>query len=249
LWATGQDQKAADLWRDLLGQLPSPQDPGTTEAWAVETFRAGHPDDGLAAVERLLALPDATTSTTGPALNRLQRAGLTSLLGDLHLQRGETGRAQALWAGIDASVVSEASRRSLALRTLLVATPEGVELARDVLAAGGGPGDLVARLAAARAAPAQPTAVREAVAYLWGRWQLFRGHPDEAAAALRGLQAAWPAGVLQAAWPAGALRREVDRLLAVHAARHGICPPAEVRAWWLAEVRDRCAWAQSKSGR
>ncbi len=238
-WRTGQDAQAETTWRSLVAHVQAasggPPDPELQLAWAVSMQRIGRGDAALQMLEGLLALPEASTATVGPALNRLQRAQVWIELGDLLAQQGRVADARAAWLRAARLPIVEAMLRTLEVKRALTATPAGVRAVQRLLAAGAPPG------------PSEPVIDAlhlelpdDAVAtYLWARLHFLRDPQSGAVQALAHLQ------LTDLPWT----RREVERLLALDDARHGRCEDVATRAalwqpiaWWRAEFLERCAW-------
>lgn len=246
-WRTGRDLRAHAAWKSLVERVAAASGgavaPDLTQAWAVSRFRAGETESALALLDQLAALPEATTKTTGPALNRLQRAQVWLLRGDLRLQAGDLAGALADWRDAAGLPVGEGTLRLLEVKRALLAQPDDLQFVQRVLAAGGPPIDaerMIDEFHASR--PDQPVA-----AYLWARMHLLRDRPEEAAAVLH---KTWPQ-LEKLTWTG----RETARLLALDDARHGRCDRLAVwaalqfstPAWWLPEYEARCRWARRAS--
>ncbi|MSP90471.1 MAG: hypothetical protein EXR79_01485 [Myxococcales bacterium] len=242
-WVAGNHREAAARWSDLVAALDrasdAPPDPDVALGWAASRVRIGDCGGGIARLDALLALPDATTGTVGPALNRLQRAGARIVRGDLAFQCGDTAAAARHWTLAATYPVGEATRRGLEVRRLLARHPAGARALREVFLAGGArmePRAAVERLHAELPGDA-------VAAYLWARNQASERGPE----AVDGGALAAHRAELAAIAPA--IEREATRLLASVAVRTGDCarleslillPTRAAPQTWATEYRARC---------
>jgi hypothetical protein len=253
-WAAGNHAEALEVIQDLVKVLEratdAPLDPELALATGVAAVRTGDCGAGLAAVTELLTLPDATTRTTGPALNRLQRAAAHLARGDLQLQCGDRASAMADWQAVRGLPIAEPAQRGLEVRVHLAQTEGGRRALRALFIAGAPRSEPRHVLGALHEAlPDDPVAT-----YLWLRFRL----DDEP---LGSVDASALASVLaQVRGRLPMVAREVVRVLARDRVRQGNCAgldalvDAESAALvpvpdWLDEYRARCRFNRGIANR
>jgi len=236
LWRTGRDRQAVGVWQSLVDRLRTAVhgalDPEWTVGWAEALSRVGSPRAATKLLNDLLS--------ERHDLNRLQRARLLIVRGDLALQAGDVAGAERDWRTAMQSPIGQAAQRTLEVKRHLAALPDARPFVKALLAAGAPFSEPEPVLEALRAAvPGDPFA-----RYLWARHAVLHADGD---AGLRELKRLTPLF-------SGPLARECERLVALHLARRGQCGGLD--AWLVGrtrpaqadDLRARCAFSQNPAG-